>query len=122
MREPSIAPSRRTMMTVIPVAINNSTNVKARSRGIGRVKPNFLFGRIIIGLVFGNEPHVIALSLICRRRVRWDSDAYGDFVCVCRRGRGTRGRRVVREDIDRVGGYGRDLTCGWNKVAMVVGV
>src|SRR5438270_13624431 len=110
MSEPSIAPSRRTMMTVIPVAINNSANVKARSRGMGRVKPNFLFGRIIIGLVFGNEPHVIAFSLICRRRVRWDSHSHGDLVCVCRRGRRKPGRRVVREDVDRVGGYGRVLT------------
>src|SRR5438477_13182471 len=100
MSEPSMAPNRRMMMTVIPVAIINSA----------RVKPNFLFGRIIIGLVFGNEPHVIAFSLICRRRVRWDSDSHGDFVCVCRRGRGKTGRSVVREDIDRVGGYGRVLT------------
>src|SRR5438552_14330471 len=98
------------MMTVIPVAIINSANVKARSRAMGRVKPNFLFGRTMIGLVFGNDPHVVAVALICRRRVRRRGYAHGHLICVYRRRRGKPWWRVVRKEIDRVGGYGRVLT------------
>src|SRR4029079_1515773 len=81
--EPSIVPRKTTMMAVMPVAINNSANVNPpslkamarrerkveRSRGMGRINPTFLFGRIIIGSILGNDPHIIAVSLI--RRGRW---------------------------------------------------
>src|SRR3982751_5418130 len=72
MSEPSMRPSITTMTTVIAAAINTSTSVKARvrTRGVARVKLHFVFGWIVIGLILGNDPDVIAVGLIGRGRVR----------------------------------------------------